>query len=123
MAVEVLVTDEFREWYGLLTEAAQQSIRRVIGMLETAGTALGHPQSSAIKGSAIALRELRVQHMGEPYRILYVFDPARQAILLVGGNKSGKGKRWYESAVRLAERLYREYLDEIGALPRHSKGD
>lgn len=32
---------------------------------------------------------LRVQHAGEPYRILFAFDPKRQAVLLLGGNKSG----------------------------------
>jgi hypothetical protein len=60
--------------------------------------------------SKIAMRELRVQHMGEPYRILCVFDPARQAALLVGSNKIGKGNRWYKGAIRLAEPLYDEYL-------------
>lgn len=81
-------------------------------LLQEFGATLGFPQSSAIARSAIALRELRVQHAGKPYRILYVFDPARQAVLLVGGNKVGKGNRWYEKAIRLAERLYAEYLKE-----------
>ena len=41
------------------------------------------------------MRELRVQHRGKPYRILYAFDPRRCAILLIGGNKTGKDQ-WYE---------------------------
>jgi hypothetical protein len=41
---------------------------------------------------------------------LYAFDPIRQAILLVGGVKTGKGKRWYEEAIRLADKLFAEYL-------------
>ena len=32
------------------------------------------------------MRELRIQHAGEPYRVLYAFDPRRTAILLIGGN-------------------------------------
>ncbi len=55
-----------------------------------------------------------MQHKGEPYRTLYVFDPARQAVLLVGGNKVGKGNRWYEPAIRLAENLYADYLKRLG---------
>jgi hypothetical protein len=55
------------------------------------------------------MRELRIQHAGEPYRILYAFDPKRQAILLVGGKKTGKD-RWYEGAIRLADKLLDEYL-------------
>ena len=30
------------------------------------------------------MRELRVQHRGNPLRILYAFDPRRVAILLLG---------------------------------------
>jgi hypothetical protein len=55
------------------------------------------------------MRELRIQHAGKPYRVLYAFDPFRQAILLVGGEKTGKD-RWYEAAIRLADRLLEEYL-------------
>ena len=114
MTTEVVVTDEFLEWYLELSESTQESIRRVVAMLESAGTGLGHPYSSAIKGANIALRELRVQQMGEPYRILYVFDPIRQAVLLLGGNKAGKGNRWYGPAIKLAERLYADYLKRMG---------
>jgi hypothetical protein len=54
------------------------------------------------------MRELRIQHVGHPYRILYAFDPIRQAILLVGGDKTGDN-RWYEKAIRLADKLFSEY--------------
>lgn len=55
------------------------------------------------------LRELRIQHAGEPYRVLYAFDPRRCAILLLGGNKAGDN-RWYEKNIPTAERLYYEHL-------------
>ena len=55
------------------------------------------------------LRELRIQHTGEPYRVLYAFDPRRYAILLLGGNKKGDD-RWYEKNLPTAERLYSEHL-------------
>jgi hypothetical protein len=58
------------------------------------------------------MRELRVQHQGRPYRVLYVFDPRRVAILLLGGDKAG-GDRWYERNVPLADRLYDNYLAEV----------
>jgi hypothetical protein len=45
--------------------------------------------------------------------VLYAFDTARQAVLLVGGLKVGKGNRWYEAAIRLADRLFEEYLREV----------
>ena len=55
------------------------------------------------------MRELRIQHGGDPYRVLYAFDPLRSALLLIGGNKTGDN-RWYEVFVPLADRLYDDHL-------------
>ena len=41
-----------------------------------------------------------------------MFDPRRQAILLLGGDKSGRWNEWYAEAVPAADDLYDEYLDE-----------
>ena len=46
--------------------------------------------------------------------MLFSFDPRRQAILLLGGDKSGESNAWYEWAVPLAYELYDEYLRELG---------
>jgi hypothetical protein len=43
-------------------------------------------------------------------RILFVFHPWRQAILLVAGDKSSDWKGWYKKALKDAERLYAEHL-------------
>jgi len=59
------------------------------------------------------MRELRIQHSGEPYRVLYAFDPKRRAVLLLGGAKGG-AERWYEIHVPMADRIYRQYLAEAG---------
>jgi len=45
------------------------------------------------------MRELRVQHQGRPYRVLYIFAPRRVALLLLGGDKTGDD-RWYEKTYR-----------------------
>jgi hypothetical protein len=58
------------------------------------------------------MRELRIQHAGEPYRVFYAFDPRRAAILLIGAKKTGKG-RWYEQFVHKADRLYDEHLENL----------
>ncbi|WP_370655438.1 type II toxin-antitoxin system RelE/ParE family toxin [Candidatus Binatus sp.] len=73
------------------------------------GVALGYPYSSQIKGSAIAMRELRVQSGGRPLRVLYAFDPKRAAVLLLGGDKSGDD-RFYEKYVPIAEQIYKRHL-------------
>ncbi len=53
-----------------------------------------------------------MQSGGRPLRILYAFDPKRQAALLVGGDKTGKD-RFYEQMIPRAERLWQEYLAEL----------
>lgn len=59
------------------------------------------------------MRELRVQHQGRPYRLLYAFDPRRVAMLLIGGDKTGNN-RWYEEMVPKADRIFEQHLREIG---------
>jgi hypothetical protein len=58
------------------------------------------------------LRELRIQHEGRPYRVLYAFDPRRTAILLIGGDKTGNN-RWYEQNVPRADAIYDQHLREL----------
>jgi hypothetical protein len=113
MAWDIEYTDEFETWWVGLDEEEQIDIDAVIGLLEEKGPHLPYPYSSDIKGTKYrAIRELRIQHKGRPYRILYAFDPRRAAILLIGGRKTG-GKRWYEKYVPLAERIYEEHLKSL----------
>jgi hypothetical protein len=58
------------------------------------------------------MRELRVQHAGRPYRILYAFDSRCAAILLIGSDKAGND-RWYDTYAPLADRLYDEHLAQL----------
>jgi hypothetical protein len=45
--------------------------------------------------------------------VLFAFDPRRHAILLLGGDKSGKWEEWYETAVPAADALYDTHLAEL----------
>jgi hypothetical protein len=109
--VEVVVTDEFKRWYEALSMDEQESVFRVVSLLESRGVSLGFPYSSAIESSRDGLRELRVQNQGRPYRVLYAFDPERKAVLLLGGDKGGND-RFYERSVPRAEELWKRYLLE-----------
>lgn len=114
MSWEVEYTDEFGLWWEDLTEKEQDSIDKSVGLLEAVGPNLDHPYSSQINGSRHGnMRELRVQHGGEPYRVFYAFDPRRMAMLLIGGNKTGDD-RFYGRMVPQADRIYDQHLQEIG---------
>jgi hypothetical protein len=60
------------------------------------------------------MKELRVQHQGRPYRILFAFDPRRCAYLICGGDKTGDA-HWYTDSIRRADLIYAKHLEEIGA--------
>jgi hypothetical protein len=110
---DVLFTDEFETWWGGLSLEEQDSVDRVVRMLIEEGTSLRFPYSSGVEGSAYShMRELRIQHQGRPYRVLYAFDPERNALLLIGGDKTGND-RWYEIFVPIADRLYRKHLKDL----------
>lgn len=107
---EVEYTDEFEIWWETLKEDEQIDISATVGLLEEYGPNLRHPHSSGINGSAYThMRELRIQHAGQPYRVLYAFDPKRTAILLIGGNKIGDD-RWYEKYIPIADNLYKQHI-------------
>ncbi|MEP6832655.1 MAG: type II toxin-antitoxin system RelE/ParE family toxin [Gemmatimonas sp.] len=110
MACEVEYTDEFERWWEGLDRAERVSVDAVVRMLESCGPQLGFPQSSRITQSKHPhMRELRIQHAGNPYRVFYAFDPRRVAILLIGGAKRGDD-RWYTRLVPLADKLYSEHI-------------
>ena len=110
---DVEYTDELGEWWADLTEAEQESIDSSVRLLEEKGPNLGFPHSSGIETSKHShMRELRVQHEGRPYRILYAFDPRRSAILLLGGDKTGDD-RWYDVHVPQADKLYDTHIGNL----------
>ncbi|NMF61349.1 addiction module toxin RelE [Brasilonema octagenarum UFV-E1] len=103
-------TDKFGAWWDTLSEEEQIDVTAVVGLLEKMGPTLRDRHSSKINGSKLSrLRELRIQHAGRPYRVLYAFDPNRTAILLVGGDKTGDN-RWYEKNIPVAEAQYAVHL-------------
>ncbi len=114
MAWEVNTTDSFVEWYSSLTEPEQDEIVAIVELLGEHGPELDRPYADRIKGSAIHnMKELRPRGIAKHFRVLFVFDPRREAILLTGGDKSGQWDTWYVTAIPLAEQLYGEYLDEL----------
>jgi hypothetical protein len=114
MTWEAEVSDEFYESYSGLGTAERISVAEGVGMLEENGPGLGRPFVDTLNGSVFPnMKELRVQHQGRPYRILFAFDPRRSAYLILGGDKTGD-KNWYVDAIRRADSIYAQHLKEIG---------
>ncbi len=61
-------------------------------LLERFGPQLGRPHVDTLKGSSHAnMKELRFDAAGGVWRVAFAFDPKRNAVLLIAGDKSGGG--------------------------------
>jgi len=106
-------------------------VGRVVELLVEHGPALPFPFSSGIAGSRHRhIRELRIQHRGRPYRVLYAFDPRRAAILFLGGDKTwadiksrvkpGTRAQVEAGAHRLSEKLHLSQLRKARGLTQEA---
>lgn len=113
MAWEVEFTDEFEVWWNGLSEDEQVDVDAKVRLLEELGPVLARPHADTVYGSRhVNMKELIIQHAGRPYRVLFVFDPRRSAILLLGGDKTGDAN-WYDRNIPIADRRYDEHLRSI----------
>lgn len=115
MRWEVEYTNEFGAWWEGLSAYQQERIVAIVSLLEERGPSLGRPYADTLSAASIPnLKELRVPTRDEGVlRILFVFDPRRVAVLLLGGDKTGMWNDWYKWAIPEAERLYEEHLVQL----------
>lgn len=106
------MTTEFEEWLERLTEKEQNFLDAAIEKLEERGPALDRPLADTIKGSRHKnMKELRP--VGCNIRVFFAFDPRRVGILgilLIGGDKSGRWRKFYTETIPVADTLYDEHL-------------
>ena len=111
---DVETTEAFAHWWRTLSEQEQDDVTATVELLAERGPKLPFPYSSGIEGSKFShMRELRIQSHGDPVRVFYAFDPRRVAVLLIGGIKAGREKRFYEEYIRKADRLYEQHLKSL----------
>jgi hypothetical protein len=109
---EVEYTDEFGEWWETLTKDQQNFLDAAIDKLQIAGPALGRPLADTVSGSRYPnMKELRP--IGSHIRVFFAFDPLRTAILLIGGDKSGRWKKFYDEMIPVADALYEEHIEQL----------
>lgn len=115
---DIEFTDVFADWWDTLSDQEQDDVTAMVDLLGERGPKLPFPYSSQIKGSKFAhMRELRIQSHGDPIRVFYAFDRRRVALLLIGGIKTGKGKRFYKEFTPKADTLYEQHLKSLGSQP------
>jgi hypothetical protein len=107
-------TDVFGEWYEQQEEDLQESVIISLSILKEIGPSLGRPHVDTLNNSVYSnMKELRVQHKKKVIRIFFAFDPKREAIILIAGDKKGKSKKFYEKMIPLADELYKKHLEGL----------
>jgi hypothetical protein len=113
MEWEVEFTDQFLNWWEGLTEGEQADVNSKVVLLQKIGPSLSRPHADVVHRSRHRnMKEIRIQHSGRPYRVLFAFDPRRCASLLIGGDKTGND-RWYEEFVPIADELFDKHLESL----------
>ena len=117
MAWSVVLAEEVADWFLALAagdQATAAQVQAAIDVLAEYGPGLGRPLVDRIKGSTIHnMKELRPGSSGaSEVRVLFVFDPDRQAVLLVAGDKAGNWQGWYRKAIPTAERRHQRWIRE-----------
>jgi len=115
MTWAVEMHDEVQTWLDTLEAPTYKAVMAAVVVLSREGPSLGRPLVDTITGSRLPnLKELRPFAPGrQVIRMLFVFDPIRQAFFLVGGDKASDWKQWYKRNIPLAEKRYREHLEEL----------
>jgi hypothetical protein len=110
---EVEFTAEFAAWWDALDAGEQDSFNFCVRLLQEQGPNRKRPYADTLEGSNYPnMRELRIQHEGRPYRVLYAFDPRRVGLLVLGGDKTGY-PRWYKEFIPRADEIYRRHLNSL----------
>jgi hypothetical protein len=124
MLWNVLFCDEFDDEFQLMAEGLQDELLAHALLLREYGPTLGRPAVDTLNGAKHAnMKELRFNWEGAVWRIAFAFDPKRQAVLLVGGDKSGANqKRFYKRLVKIADERYQKYLTMLDSSHVQKKG-
>ena len=111
MAWDVDTTEEYDAWFLAQGEDGQASIRMKVELLTKYGPNLPRPYADTLKGSKLKnLKELRTQTTDHVFRVAFLFDEERKAVLLIGGDKKGKNEeRFYKNLIEQAEKIYQQY--------------
>src|SRR3984885_4582618 len=105
----------FEPEFAALSEAVRIELLAQAKVLEQFGPQTGRPRVDTLKGSKHAnMKEMRFDAVDGVWRVAFAFDPKREAILLVAGDKSGGSeKKFYRELIRKADQRFDAHLGRI----------
>ena len=123
MTWTVLFHEAFDAEFEALVEELQDELLAHAKLLAAFGPDLGRPTVDTLKGSRHSnMKELRFSWNSQVWRVAFAFDPRRQAILLVGGDKGGADqRRFYKRLLTVADARYDDHLGTLSQSTKESK--
>jgi len=115
--------DEFEpEFYDLPQEVKDEMLAEA-SFVEMLGPETGRPHVDKLHGSDHAnMKELRFEAANGEWRVAFAFDPKRQAILLVAGDKTGVSeKKFYKRLIEKADERYSRHVEKLKAEEKAAK--
>jgi len=111
----VITTDCFDGWFNMQTPELQDDLLAAMTVLQEEGPHLGRPLVDTLNGSRYTnMKELRIQHQGDPIRALFAFDPHRRGIVLCAGDKTGLNpQKFYKDLIKIADSEYKHHLSTL----------
>jgi len=111
----VEIGDEFEPEFNQLHEDVRTEILALSRVLQQFGPQLGRPRVDTLNGSHHTnMKELRFSAADGEWRVAFAFDPTRNAILLVAGDKSGVSeKKFYKRLIAKADKRFDTHLSRL----------
>ena len=109
-------SDEYDVWFLSLDEESKEAVLQRVLLLRQFGPNLPRPYSDVLHGSKKYknLKELRNQTQNHLLRVSYYFDSARNAFLLIGGDKKGKDQdKFYKNLIAESEEIIEKHEKEL----------
>ena len=115
MSWTVEVAEEFEPEFFALPLKVRRTILALSRLLREFGPQLGRPRVDTLNGSRHAnMKEMRFSAADGEWRVAFAFDPARRAILLAAGDKSGGGeRRFYRALIAKADKRFDRHLARL----------
>lgn len=115
MAWTIRFDDAFEAEFDALPEAVQDELLAQAAVIREFGSRAGRPRVDTLKGSKHAnMKELRFDADDGVWRVAFAFDPEREAVLLVAGDKSGGSeKRFYKRFIKVADERFSAHLARL----------
>lgn len=103
---------EARDEVAALPKPVRLALGAALVAVEIDGPDLGRPRVDTLQGSRhVNMKELRFDADGGVWRFAFAFDPARRAVVLIGGDKQGQNqRRFYEWLISHADARFEAHL-------------